>query len=145
MTLRDLVEFMRQQPWAVQATVSDSQSPQAAVIGVAITDRGELFFDTLSGSRKCCNLRERPEIAVVIGWDDARTVQYEGVADEPTGEELEDLLALYFERFPDGRARQSWPDIAYFRVRPRWMRFSDFRGPEAVDIEFDEADLVAGD
>lgn len=30
-----------------------------------------------------------------------RTVQLEGVVDEPSGPDLERLLALYFARFPD--------------------------------------------
>ena len=54
-------------------------------------------------------------------------VQYEGVADEPTGEELERLKRLYLQRFPDGREREAQPDIAYFRVSPIWIRYSDFR------------------
>ncbi|TIX91065.1 MAG: hypothetical protein E5V24_14220, partial [Mesorhizobium sp.] len=32
--------------------------------------------------------------------------------------------------FPDGVERQSWPDISYFRVRPLWARFSDFRASQ---------------
>ena len=39
------------------------------------------------------------------------------------------LLQIGEERraFPDGPTRLSWPGIAYFRVRPRWVRYSDFR------------------
>jgi hypothetical protein len=33
----------------------------------------------------------------------------------------------YFARFSDGPARLTWPGITYFRVRPTWIRFSDFR------------------
>ena len=32
----------------------------------------------------------------------------------------------YFAVGPDGREREQWPDIAYVRVRPRWVRYSDF-------------------
>jgi hypothetical protein len=48
----------------------------------------------------------------------------------------------YFESFPDGRERQSWPGITYIRARPTWLRFSDF-GPDPPEIiEFDRAELV---
>ena len=132
---KELVEFVRRQPWAVQASVSPGGAPQAAVIGVVCSDEGELFFDTLESSRKCENLRNEPRLAFVIGWDDAQTVQLEGLADEPAGSELERLKALYFERFPDGVERAKASRVAYFRVRPTWARFSDFRGAEPVIVD----------
>ena len=53
---------------------------------------------------------------------------------------LETLVKLgYLERFPDGRERQSWPGITYFRVRPTWARYSDFRPTSARVIEIDLA------
>ena len=83
----DLVEFLRKQPWAVEATVTTAGRPQAAVIGVVVSDACELFFDTLETSRKCANLRANPHVAFVLGLYVA-TVQLEGVADEPRGAEL---------------------------------------------------------
>jgi hypothetical protein len=65
-----------------------------------------------------------------------RTIQLEGVADEPTGAELERLLELYFVRFPDGRERQKWPGIMYWRVRPAWLRYSDFSVDPPEIVEF---------
>jgi hypothetical protein len=53
-------------------------------------------------------------------------VQYEGVADEPEGPELEHIKAVYFPVFPDNRSRLTWPAIVYTRVRQAWIRYSDF-------------------
>jgi hypothetical protein len=53
-------------------------------------------------------------------------VQLEGVADEPSGDELARLGARYLAVFPDGVERAATSTIAYFRVRPRWIRISDF-------------------
>ena len=39
---------------------------------------------------------------------------------------LERLKAAYYEAWPDGRARAAWPGIAYVRIRPVWLRFSDY-------------------
>jgi general stress protein 26 len=141
MTRAELLTFIRAQKWAVQASVSDRNAPQAAAIGVAITDGLELVFDTLSDTRKASNLRQNPNIALVIGWDDAQTVQYEGVADEPSGDELARVKRVYFARFPDGVERERWPKIAYFRVRPTWIRYSDFRQAEPIVVTFDAAAL----
>ncbi|MET0790169.1 MAG: pyridoxamine 5'-phosphate oxidase family protein [Polyangiaceae bacterium] len=137
MELAELVAFLRQSKLAVQASVRVDGAPQAAVVGFVVSDAGELFFDTSTASRKCQNLRRDARIALVVGWDE-RTVQYEGIADEPTGEELARFKALYFASFPEGRERERWPDIAYFRVRPRWLRYSDFTGstPSLAVLEF---------
>jgi hypothetical protein len=134
MTRADLVAFITQHRYAVEASTAASGAPQAAVVGVVVTDALELFFDTLGTTRKAQNLRRDPRIAFVIGWDD-RTVQYEGVADEPTGAELAHLKQLYLAKFPDGREREAWPHISYFRARPTWVRYSDFRGPEPAVVE----------
>jgi hypothetical protein len=138
---REILEFLRGYSLAVQASVSPSTSPQAAVVGFIVTDEFELFFDTLASTRKASNLRANGRIALVIGGfvnGDERTVQCEGVADEPAGAELDRLKALYFRRFPDGPARQQWPGITYFRVRPRWIRYSDYNSgpPEIVEFTF---------
>ncbi len=84
-------------------------------------------------------------MALVIGPAGAgseRTVQLEGAADEPTGAELEALLELYFARFPDGRERQQWPGISYWRVSPTWLRYSDFSIDPPEIIEFVASDFA---
>ncbi|MGE3509894.1 MAG: pyridoxamine 5'-phosphate oxidase family protein [Vicinamibacterales bacterium] len=134
-----LLAFMRQEPYAVQASVSDAGMPQAAIVGVVVSEQFEVFFDTLGTSRKAGNLTRRPHVAMVLGpaaAGSAQTVQLEGAADEPRGEDLARLLQLYFERFPDGRERRRLPDITYWRVRPTWIRFSDFSldPPHIVEI-----------
>jgi pyridoxine/pyridoxamine 5'-phosphate oxidase len=123
--------------WAVQATVAPSGVPQAAVIGFAVTHDLELVFDTLKTSRKYRNMQKAPTMALVIGWDDAQTLQVEGVADEPKGAVLDRLKARYFEVFPDGREREAWKDIAYVRVKPAWFRYSDFRAdpPKIIELK----------
>jgi general stress protein 26 len=128
MTGPEILSFLRAQKWAVQASVASDVHPQAAVVGVAVTDHLELVFDTMGDTRKTVNLRANPKIAIVIGWDDEQTVQIEGVADEPKGDELTRVKSAYFEKFPDGREREGWDGITYFRVHPTWIRYSDFRG-----------------
>ena len=130
MTRRDLVSFIRRHRWGVVSSLATAGGgPQSAVVGVAVNEQLELCFDTLASTRKAQNLRRDPRVSVVIGWDEEQTVQYEGSADEPTGAELAELWNHYFARFPDGPSRLSWPGIIYFRIRPTWIRFSDFRAP----------------
>jgi general stress protein 26 len=135
-----ILDFMRGYRYAVEASVSPSGGAQAAVVGIVVTDDFEIFFDTLTETRKAQNLRRNRAIALVIGGTaggDERSVQYEGIVDEPEGAELERLQTLYFRRFPDGIERQSWPGLIYLRARPTWVRYSDFsrEPPEIVELD----------
>src|SRR5439155_24498926 len=85
LTRDELLRFMSTQRLAVQSSVSAAGAPQAAVVGIAVSDQFGIIFDTLASTRKVPNLRANPRIAFVIGGltdGDERTVQYEGVADE---------------------------------------------------------------
>ncbi len=137
----ELAAFLRAQPWAVEASVTGGGEPQAAVIGVAVTDKLELIFDTLATSGEAANLRANPRIALVVGWDDGQTAQVEGIADEPVGADLQAAKDVYLRRFPDGHERAALPDITYFRIVPRWIRYSDFRTTPPTVLVF-EGDLT---
>ena len=67
-------------------------------------------------------------------------MQYEGLADEPSGVELERLTEIYYGVYPDGRARRSWPGLIYVRVRPTWIRYSDYNvdPPQIVEFNADQ-------
>jgi pyridoxine/pyridoxamine 5'-phosphate oxidase len=106
--------------------VSDNGLPEAALVGIAVTNDDRIVFDTVKGSRKYANLRRQSGIALVVGWEEEITVQLEGVGEEPTGIDLEYCKDAYFGAHPDGRDRQDWPDIAYIAVRITWMRYCDY-------------------
>ncbi len=118
--------FMARQRLGVVSSLGPDGRPQAALVGIAVTPELEIVFDTADTTRKYANLTARPTCAVVLGWSSEQTVQLEGEAAELRGAELERYRQLYFETWPDGRARIGWPGIAYFVVRPRWIRYSDF-------------------
>ena len=97
MTAAALLAFLRSHRVAVEASAAPEGGAQAAVVGIAVTDRFEIVFDTLGSSRKARNLRANPAVAFVLGGlvpGDERTAQYEGVADEPSGAELEELKQI---------------------------------------------------
>jgi len=113
-------------------------------VGFAISDQFEIVFDTLSTTRKAQNLRKNPRIALVVGGlvaGDERTAQYEGVADEPAGAELDRLKQVYYAAYPDGPSRLNWPNLIYVRVRPTWIRYSDYNSDPPAIVEFDAAHL----
>jgi general stress protein 26 len=147
MDTKQLLDFLRQHPVAVQASVSVGQSPQAAIVGIAVTDQFEIIFDTLESTRKARNLRSNTKVALVIGgWNvgDERTVQCEGIADQPSGPDLERLKSVYYASYPDGRNRLSWPGLIYLRIRPTWIRYTNYNVDPPEIVEFGAEQLLHG-
>jgi pyridoxine/pyridoxamine 5'-phosphate oxidase len=121
-----LASFVRQRGLAVLASTNERGEPQAALVGVTATDQGDIVFDTLVSSRKYANLRRNRRVALVIGWEDEQTVQVEGIAEEIQNPAQDPAVAAYYEQYPNGRERGTWPEIAYIRVIPVWARYSDY-------------------
>ena len=121
-------------------TIAPSGDPQAALVGYAVTPDFELLFDTLRTTRKYRNMMANPRVSFTVGntadHGDECTAQYEGVAEELSGEQLVRLQPLYFATWPDGVERKQWPHITWFVIRPRWIRYSDFNIPLTQEWNF---------
>jgi PPOX class probable F420-dependent enzyme len=137
MTASQLIRFIQRQRLGVVSSLAPDGAPQSAVVGIATSEGGEIVFDTLGASRKAGNLRRDPRVSLAV-WENERTVQLDGLADEPTGAELDRLREVYFAAYPDGRERLAWPGLTHFRIVPSWCRFSDFAAspaPLIVELE----------
>ncbi len=127
MTKKFLYNFIRHYKYGILSTISPDNFPESACVGIVVTPDLKIVFDTVSDSRKYKNLMSNPNVAFVFGCDDEQTIQYEGVAKVPGIVELDKLLQIYFKIFPDGLIRkETWKNIAYFCVEPKWIRYSNF-------------------
>jgi pyridoxine/pyridoxamine 5'-phosphate oxidase len=133
MTLEQVFDIAKTKRYLVVSTVNGSGAPEAALMGFALTHTREIVFDTLSTSRKAVNLARSSAAALVIGWDENVSLQIEGVARRPVGDDLASAKAAYFSQWPDGRARENWPNIAYVVVQPKWIRYSNYSGVPVVE------------
>jgi hypothetical protein len=134
MTRTELYDFIAAHKLGVFSYLSEQGTPRSALVGIAVTRELEIIFDTVNSSRKYGNLLVNPAASFVIGWEGEVTIQYEGQAFQPTGADLARYQQVYFEAWPDGPQRLSWPGIAYFVVSPRWIRYSDFdRRPPLIE------------
>jgi pyridoxine/pyridoxamine 5'-phosphate oxidase len=118
--------IMTRSRYGVVSSIAANGSSQSALVGIAITTELEIVFDTLRTTRKYANLVARPLCSFVLWWTGERTVQFEGIAIEPQGAELERYREIYFGVWPDGPARLNWPGLVHLIVRPRWIRYSDY-------------------
>ena len=134
MTLEEVFDIAKSKRYLVVSTIDESGAPESALMGFALTQAKEFVFDTLSTSRKAVNLSRNSAAALVIGWDDSISLQIEGVARRPVGADLASAKDAYFRAWPDGRARENWPNIAYVVVQPKWIRYSNYAaGPPVVE------------
>ncbi len=138
----ELLSYMRAHRVAVVATAGADGAPQCALVGVAITDDLEIIFDTTADTRKHRNLVNDPRIAVTFTGPGEKTLQYEGwgIPVSPSNDADAPYREAYYSTWPDGRERAQWASIAYWRITPRWARFSDYtRGPLIVAFDFDKS------
>ena len=134
MTKDFIYEFIIRHNLGVVSTISLNNKPEAALVGIAVSKELEIIFDTVKASRKYHNLLQSSSVAVVIGWDNETTLQYEGTATELNGADAQYYKEIYFEVYPDGRERdKTWPDIVHFKITPKWIRYSNFNDPVTIE------------
>ena len=135
MVTKELIyQFIAQQKLGVVSTVDPDNQPEAAVVGIAVSEKLEIIFDMVKSSRKYQNILRNPNVALVIGWDEEITVQYEGIAEVLGDDSAADRLReIYYTTYPDGRERAStWPGLIHIKVAPKWIRYSNFNEPPLI-------------
>jgi pyridoxine/pyridoxamine 5'-phosphate oxidase len=131
MTREEFVEFVRAARLAVVATTNTRNHPEAALVEVAVTESGELVFDTKSEARKVKNLARSPRAAIVVGWGEGVSLQVEGRADVLGGTDRIAYGQVFESQFPGSRALEE--DFALIRVVPEWLRYYDAR-PDSFQV-----------
>ncbi len=120
-----ILDFIKKHTLAVISTVNHLGNPESAVLEFSETDKLEIIFDTFSTYRKYKNLKDNPRVSLVIGWDDDISVQYEGIATELRGEELKKFQNIHITKLPKAKKFVEIDVIRYFKVIPKWIRYSD--------------------
>ncbi|MGN6148156.1 MAG: pyridoxamine 5'-phosphate oxidase family protein [Rhizomicrobium sp.] len=136
-----LLAYMRSHKLAVVGSLGPDGAPQAALVGIAVTDDLQVVFDTVSTSRKHGNLLRDGRASVTFSGPGEQTLQMEGNATPVSMTDAGNAvyLSAYYAAWPDGRDRAKWPKIAYWRIAPKWMRYSDYaRGPVIEEFRFDQ-------
>jgi len=133
MTRAQFVAFVRAARQGVVATVDVRGNPEAALVGLAVTDEAEVIFDSLTEARKVRNIRAHPRVALVVGWDNGVSVQVEGSADIVSGAERDRYGEVYLSQFPGARALAD--EFSIVRVVPHWLRYYDARPGSALVAE----------
>ena len=115
--------------------------PESALIAFAETEALEIIFETFVNTRKWHNLQQNPHVALVIGWDTKRhlTLQYEGEASPVPESDIEACRNLLLAKdTPCAETFLNDPRVRLFKIRPTWIRYSDYTGqaPRIIEIKF---------
>jgi general stress protein 26 len=134
--MKDIIyQLISQNKLAVVSTIGKDGKPESALVGIAVSTSLEIIFDTLKTSRKYHNILANKHVAVVIGWDNETTVQYEGKAEVLGNDNASDnYRQIYYAAWPDGRERaETWPGLVHIRITPKWARYSNFNEPAVIE------------
>ena len=124
--LERIKQFIKNHQLAVVSTVTHDAKPESAVVGFALTDDFNLIFGTFSTSRKYVNLQSNSSVAVVIGWDQGKTVQLEGTVSEVTEpREIDASITSHLSKIPSVAKFLERPDERLFKIKPTWVSYSD--------------------
>ncbi len=126
---KKVFDFIATNEFGVVSTVgSETLSPESAVVAMSETDNFELVFGSFIDSRKNKNIAKNPNVSVVIGWDNTNkiTIQLEGIAFLVEGEERELLIGRHIIKNPGSRAFLDDSRQQYFKITPKWIRYSNF-------------------
>ncbi len=124
MNLAGLITYARTHRGAVVASLKANGGPAAAYLEMAVTDDGDLVFDTMPSSRITANIKRDHRVAVVYGGSEGTTLQCEGLAERVEGADRERYLAAYLRAFPDYTLDEATSVLV--RVRLTWAQFGDF-------------------
>lgn len=120
-------KFLNSQELAIISSISLEGNPQSALVGFGEQENLELIFGTNNLSRKYKNLKNNPKVAVVIGWEEKKTLQYEGDAEELGGKELDKFKEIYFKKNPSAKKYENDSGEAYFKITPKWIRYTELK------------------
>jgi uncharacterized pyridoxamine 5'-phosphate oxidase family protein len=120
-----LYEYIKNHKLAVISTVAKNGMPQSSIIGMVVTKNLEIICSSFNTSRKYQNLKTNPKVALVIGWEKGKTLQYEGVAEEVDNKLLDDALETHLK---GARSIAKYVPREFgvvYKITPKWMRFTD--------------------
>lgn len=134
-----ILSFLQSCPMASISTISADGTPQSAVVAFAQTTDFEIVFETFFDTRKYANLIRNPHVAIATGFSPTLhiTFQYEGIVKEMKTSEDVRWCKVQFKKkdTPCSDEFLGHPKVTFWKVKPIWLRYSDYIGPVPVIVE----------
>lgn len=137
-----ILDYLGTQLLGVLSYVNAAGKPQSALVAVTETEGLDLIFGTDKTSRKYQQILNNPHVAFVIGTDVEAgiTVQYEGIATEVDGAELEKARDLHLKKNPQSKKFAFKDSQTFFTVKLTWVRYAAMnqQPPEIFELTFNK-------
>lgn len=130
-TRQNIEGYLAKHKYMTLATVDRAGAPVAHTVGY-VSEGSTVYFSTFKLTRKAENIAFNNAVAYTVdedydAWQDIRGVQMRGVAavvDDVA--ELERVVGMIIEKFPEFADFGPNPDIAFFRVEPSEGFYLDY-------------------
>lgn len=126
MNLDTVKQFLAEFDDCVIATVNADGKPEAATVGFSHDEKMCIVVGTNGKTRKAVNLETNQSIALVVGFEGVRTLQFEGIAKQLSQQELSSRLEQHFKKIPSVRSFSKDSNQRYYLITPTWLRFTDY-------------------
>lgn len=128
------LSLLKSRTAGVLATVSPEGTPHARTIYYSSDDNFEIFFMTLTNTRKADDVRNEKQVAFVVSDEEGpKTIQVEGIITELTDTAVIDpiIVDLLNTFMTNGEptapiAHLHASPVSYFKITPTWVRYGDF-------------------
>ena len=132
--MKDTIKnFLQNHDFCVLSSTNSLGQPESAFVGFSSNDQLEITIGLGKESRKYKNIIKRPNVSIVIGGEDGKTVQYEGLARE-LQDNKENYLQNHFEKLPGARKYITNEGQTWLVIEPIWVRYTDTtKSPQQVE------------
>lgn len=130
----DALAFLKRHRTGVLASAGHDNIPHASVVHYTADDQFNLYFMTLTNSRKYEAIRAHPQVAFTIFTEDQpQTLQMEGMAsdfssDDKAGLKKDELFDILNKNpfFYPPITKLDIHDTALVWIQPKWIRWADY-------------------
>lgn len=125
--LKKINDYICKCPLAVISTINELEHcSESALIAFTQNENLELYFMTFCTSKKYANLQNNRSVSLVIGFE-YTTIQYEGIACPLIEDDVQEALhAFSIKETPCSSDFLNDPRARFFKVVPKWIRYSDY-------------------
>jgi general stress protein 26 len=127
----EALNFLKNEHYCVISTVSPENTSESAFVAFSENENLEIMIGTSNKTRKFHNIEHNQFVSVVFGFDQKRSIQYEGKARVLQGNELEQRLKVHFAKHPGATEYKASPDNVYISIEPSWIRLVE-SGPRVI-------------
>lgn len=132
---QEIFDYLDTQRVGVLAVEMPDGSPHAATVHFAHTrDPLAFFFETYQETRKAQALlgREKIRASFVVGSNesDMKTLQLDGEVHLLAPSDKDIFRVVYLGKFPEKVEKSKDSKVVFFKFRPAWWRFTDWKNPQ---------------